>query len=129
MDEVTTMQPVRSLIDAGIRPAAEADAFDERSSAPLFNMMKWITRLDDKGRQVNPQERITKQEALYMYTLWSAGYSGEQDLLGSIEAGKLADLVVLGGDYLTFPENDLDKLRILMTVLGGRIVHEVSGAF
>ena len=64
-----------------------------------------------------------------MYTLWSAGYSGEQDLLGSIEAGKLADLVVLGGDYLSFPENDLDKLRILMTVLGGRIVHEASGAF
>ena len=129
MDEVTTMQPVRSLIDAGIRPAAEADAFDERSSAPLFNMMKWITRLDDQGRLINPQERITKEEALYMYTLWSAGYSGEQDLLGSIEVGKLADLVVLGGDYLTFPENDLDKLRILMTVLAGNIVHEVSGAF
>lgn len=129
MDEVTTMQPVRSLIDAGIRPAAEADAFDERSSAPLFNMMKWITRLDDQGRAINPQERITKEEALYMYTLWSAGYSGEQDLLGSIEVGKLADLVVLGGDYLTFPENDLDKLRILMTVLAGNIVHEVSGAF
>ena len=64
-----------------------------------------------------------------MYTLWAAAYSGEQDILGSIEPGKLADLVVLGGDYLTFPEEDLDKLRVLMTVLGGEVVHEVSGAF
>ena len=40
-----------------------------------------------------------------------------------------AALVVLGGDYLTFPEEDLDKLRVLMTVLGGEVVHEVSGAF
>ena len=64
-----------------------------------------------------------------MYTLWAARYSGEQEILGSIEPGKLADLVVLGGDFMTFPENDLDKLRILMTVVGGRIVYEAAGAF
>ena len=46
-----------------------------------------------------------------------------------IEPGKLADLVVLGGDFLTFPENDLDKLRVLMTLMGGQVVHETSGAF
>lgn len=129
MDEVYKMQPVKSLIEAGIRPAAEADAFDSRTQAALFNMQKWITRLDDQGRLVNPDERIDRREALYMYTLWAARYSGEQDILGSIEPGKLADLVVLGGDFMTFPENDLDKLRVLMTVVGGRVVHEASGAF
>ena len=72
---------------------------------------------------------MTGEEALYMYTLWAAAYSGEEDILGSIEPGKLADLVVLGGDYLTFPETELDKLRVLMTVMGGQVVHEATGAF
>ena len=91
--------------------------------------MKWVTRLDDRGRQLDPAEKVSREEALYMYTLWAAAYSGEQDILGSIEPGKLADLVVLGGDYLTFPETELDKLRVLMTVMGGQVVHEAPGAF
>lgn len=128
MDRVSTFQPVRSLIDAGVEPAAEADARPPYS-APLFNIERWVTRSDEKGRTINAKERVTRQEALYMYTLWAARYSGEQDLIGSIEPGKLADLVVLGGDYMTFPEEDLDKLRVLMTVVGGKVVHETSGAF
>jgi predicted amidohydrolase YtcJ len=128
MDALYKMQPVKSLIEAGIRPVAEADARG-RYAAPLYNIQRWITRRDDKGRQLDPNEKASREEALYMYTLWAAAYSGEQDILGSIEPGKLADLVVLGGDYLTFPEEDLDKLRVLMTVVGGEVVHEVSGAF
>jgi hypothetical protein len=128
MDALYKMQPVKSLIEAGIRPVAEADARG-RYAAPLYNIQRWITRRDDKGRQLDPNEKASREEALFMYTLWAAAYSGEQDILGSIEPGKLADLVVLGGDYLTFPEEDLDKLRVLMTVVGGEVVHEVSGAF
>ncbi len=128
MDAVYKMQPVKSLIEAGIRPAAEADT-GGTAAAPLYNMQRWITRRDDKGRQLDPAEAVSREEALYLYTLWAAAYSGEEDILGSIEAGKLADLVVLGGDYMTFPEDDLDKLRILMTVLGGEVVHEADGAF
>ena len=129
MDAVFKMQPVKSLIEAGIKPAAEADAFSPRTAAPLFTIMKWVTRLDDKGRQLDPAEKVSREEALHMYTIWAARYSGEEDILGSIETGKLADLVVLGGDYLTFPEAELDKLRVLMTVVGGQIVHEATGAF
>ncbi len=129
MDAVYKMQPVKSLIEAGIKPAAEADAFSPRTAAPLFTIMKWVTRLDDKGRQLDPAEKVSREEALHMYTIWAARYSGEEDTLGSIEPGKLADLVVLGGDYLTFPVTELDKLRVLMTVVGGQIVHEATGAF
>ncbi|MEE2821573.1 MAG: amidohydrolase family protein [Acidobacteriota bacterium] len=128
MDAVYKMQPVKSLIEAGLRPAAEADTRG-RYAAPLYNMQRWITRKDDKGRQMDPDEKASREEALYMYTLWAAAYSGEEDILGSIEPGKLADLVVLGGDYLTFPEEDLDKLRVLMTIVGGEVVHEAVGAF
>jgi len=129
MDAVYKMQPVKSMIEAGIRPAAEADAFDPRTTAPLFNIMKWVTRRDDRGRQLDPAEAVSREEALYMYTAWAAAYSGEEEVLGSIEPGKLADLVVLAGDYLTFPEDELDKLRILMTVVDGKVVYEVDGSF
>ena len=128
MDQVYTFQPVKSMIDAGIKPAAEGDVRPPHS-APLFNIKKWITRRDDHGRPINLEEKVSRQEALYMYTAWAARYSGEEHMLGSIEAGKLADLVVLAGDYMTFPENDLDKLRVLMTVVGGDVVFEVPGAF
>jgi hypothetical protein len=129
MDAVFKMQPVKSMIEAGIRPAAEADAFTHQSAAPMFNINNWVTRIDQKGRQLDPAEKISREEALYLYTLWAAAYSGEQDILGSIEPGKLADLVVFAGDYMTFPEGDLEKLRVLMTIVGGEVVYEVSGAF
>lgn len=129
MDAVYKMQPVKSLIEAGIRPAAEADAFTHRTAFPLFNIQNWVTRIDQKGRQLDPEEKVSREEALYMYTLWAAAYSGEEDILGSIEPGKLADLVVLAGDYMTFPESDLERLRILMTVVDGKVVYEVEGAF
>ena len=128
MDRVNSFQPVRSFIDAGVRPVAEADS-GPPDSAPLFNIQRWITRTDEKGRSINAREKASRQEALYMYTRWAARYSGEENILGSIEAGKLADFAILGGDYMTFPETDLDKLRVVMTVLGGKVVHEVAGAF
>ena len=128
LDRVSTFQPVKSIIDGGVLPVAEADA-GLSESAPMLNIKRWVTRLDHKNRLINPKEKASREQALYMYTLWAARYSGEQNLIGSIEPGKLADLVVLAGDYMTFPEQDLDKLRVLMTVVGGKVVHEVSGTF
>lgn len=127
-DELYKMQPVKSLINAGLRPAAEADA-NGPAANPLFNMRNWITRIDDKGWQLDPAERVNRQEALYMYTKWAAGYSGEADILGSIEPGKLGDLVVVAGDYMTFPEADLGKLRVVLTIVGGKVVFQAPGAF
>ena len=62
-----------------------------------------------------------------MKTNWAATYNEEQDKLGTIEAGKLADLVVLGGDFMTVPEEGISDLPILMTVVGGKVVYEESG--
>ena len=122
------MQPVKSMIEAGIRPAAEADAGGANAN-PLFNMKNWITRIDDKGFQLDPKERVSKQEALWMYTLWAAAYTGEEKLFGSIEPGKLADLVVTASDYMTYPDKDLDKLRVLLTMVDGKVVYEAAGSF
>ena len=121
-DAVYNMTPARSVIDAGLKPAIEIPGGMEAIRA-------FVTRKSDDGRVWNPEQKVTRQEALYMYTSWAARYSGEQDILGSIEVGKLGDLVVLGGDYMTWPEDELDALRVLMTVVGGNVVYEVRGAF
>jgi predicted amidohydrolase YtcJ len=121
-DAVYNMTPARSVIDAGLKPVIEIPGGMEAIRA-------FVTRKSDDGRVWNPEQKVTRQEALYMYTSWAARYSGEQDILGSIEVGKLGDLVVLGGDYMTWPEDELDALRVLMTVVGGNVVYEVRGAF
>ncbi len=71
-----------------------------------------------------PQEKVSRQEALWMKTRWVAYISGDENKLGSIEEGKLADLAVLDGDYLTVPEEEIEKLRVVMTVVDGKVVYE-----
>ncbi len=121
-DAVNEMGLIKSLIEAGLKPSIEI-------GGGLQSIADFILRQTDDGRVWNPDERVSREEALWMYTLWSAHYSGEEDSLGSIEPGKLGDLVVLGGDYMTWPEEELGSLRVLMTVVGGEVVYEASGAF
>ena len=122
-DRVHEMTPVKSLIEKGIKVVAEADTLQEPYVNPLWQIEKFITRTDEKGRLWNPQERVSRQEALYMYTLWAAHYHWDEKILGSIEVGKLADLAVLNGDFMTVPENELSRIPIYMTLLGGKIVY------
>ena len=87
-----------------------------------------MTRKDDLYKIVWGQsERVTRKEALWMRTNWAARYFGlEAKELGTIEPGKLADLVVLGQDYLSVPEDDISEIPVLMTIIGGRIVYDAS---
>ncbi len=124
-DAVQGMTPVKSLIDQGLKPVLEADITGDYS-APLWLMEKIITRRDEKGRVWGPDEKVTRQQALWMKTLWAARYSRDEDVLGTIETGKLADLVVLGGDYLTVPEDQISKLPIVYTFVGGKIVYDLA---
>ena len=86
-----------------------------------------ITRNDGKGgRTWSEDQKITRQEALWMKTNWAAYYSADEDILGTIEVGKLADLVVLGGDYMTVPEDQIAELSIDLTVVDGKVVYDRS---
>ena len=122
-DRVHEMTPVKSLIDLGMKITAESDILQEPYVNPLWNIEKFITRTDEKGRLWNPEERVSRQEALYMYTLWAAHYHWDEEILGSIEVGKLADLAVLNRDFMTVPEDEISKISVSMTVLGGKIVY------
>jgi hypothetical protein len=81
-----------------------------------------ITRKTDKGTVFNPEEAITREQALKMYTINNARASFEEDLKGSIEEGKLADLVVLSDDLLTCAEETIKTIQPLLTVVDGKIV-------
>lgn len=120
--------PLRSIIDAGIPVAGGSDhmmGHDKRTAVnpydPFFNMWMAITRKTSKGKVIYPEERITREEALKSYTVWAAYMQFSEKMKGSIEPGKLADLVVIDRDYLTCPEDDIKKIDPVLVVLDGKV--------
>ncbi len=125
-DRVSAMGPVKSFLDAGIRASIE---WGSGNTAPGYSSALWIleksvTRKDDSGRLFGPDQRLSRKQALWMVTNWSAYYTQEQDVVGTIEEGKWADFVILSGDYLTVPEDEISELEVLMTVIDGQIMFE-----
>jgi predicted amidohydrolase YtcJ len=84
-------------------------------------------RLDARpnGRVLNPDERLSVMEAIRVYTYNGAYAHFEESRKGSIEEGKLADLAVLSKDILDTPPEEIRHLTVDMTVVDGRVVHEV----
>jgi len=130
-DEVVKMSPIRSMIDAGIVVAMEGlgntrtdDLGVEKT--PLWFIETFVRRADIKtGRVWNESEQVTREQALRMSTIWAAYYLGDEDTLGSIELGKLADFVILDGDYMTVPADQISDLKAIMTVIDGKVFYEV----
>ena len=117
--------PMKSYIQIGSHPGLEGDV-----PGPMFwRIEKAVTRKDDLYKRTwNASEAVTRQEALWMSTLWPAEIINEQDRLGSIEPGKLADLVVVDKDYLSVPADDLSEIQVLLTMMDGKVVFQVEGA-
>ena len=103
----------------------EAQLAPGASVGLLEQMVSPISRkLNARQTLINGGQQITRQEALKLYTGNNGWFLREEDRVGTIEAGKRADLVVLDRDYFTVRDEDLKKVHSLMTVVGGRIVHE-----
>src|SRR5436189_6438707 len=86
-----------------------------------------VARKDVKGYSGDgwhPEEKVSRDQALKMFTIWPAYVAFEENLRGSIEVGKLADLTVLSADIMKIPEMDILKTHCVMTVIGGEIVYE-----
>lgn len=82
---------------------------------------------ETKGKVYAGKERIDRVLALKMSTIWAAEYVMREKVLGSLERGKFADLIVLDRDYLTAPLNDVRKIKVLLTIVGGKVVHQAQG--
>jgi predicted amidohydrolase YtcJ len=70
------------------------------------------------------EQRVTRVEAIRMYTINGAHLTFEEDLKGSIEPGKLADMVIIDRDILTCPEDEIKDTKVLRTFLGGKTVYK-----
>jgi len=71
-----------------------------------------------------PGQKITRREALRLQTINNAYTTFEEKIKGAIEPGKLADLVVLPDDLLTAPARSIESMKVLMTIVGGKIVYQ-----
>ena len=118
----------RTLRDSGIAMGGGTDGALGVPMNPWFSIYYAVTGRDNTGRLVNPNQTLSRLEALSLYTKDNAWFSFDEDALGSIEVGKLADLVVLNDDYLTVPEARIRELASVLTIVGGDIVY-AAGEF
>ena len=117
--------PTRWMIDhMGIGSIGAGTDYPVNTYNPFINMYVMVTRKDKNGVVYGANQAITRQEALRLYTIGSAAYSFKEDVKGSIEPGKLADLVVISNDILTCPEESIKDIKPVTTIVGGKIVYE-----
>jgi predicted amidohydrolase YtcJ len=122
-ERLNHMFALRSFIDAGIRPTQASD-YPPGEFIPMMALQSEVTRTDTKGNVWGPKQRITVEEAIRVGTLNGAYASYEENLKGSIEVGKLADLVVLGRDPLKENPSTLVTIPVERTMAGGRWTYE-----
>ena len=116
----------QSLIKSGAIIPGGSDAPVERGE-PMIEFYAAVARKSVKGESKegwHPEQAVTREQALKMFTIWAAFAAFEEKERGSIEVGKLADLTVLSADIMKIPEPEILKTRCEMTVIGGEIVYE-----
>jgi hypothetical protein len=114
----------QSLIKSGAIIPGGSDAPVERGE-PMIEFYAAVARKDIRGfsgEGWHPEEKVTREQALKMFTIWPAYAAFEENLRGSIQVGKLADLTILSADIMKIPEMEILKTRCVMTVIGGEIV-------
>ena len=138
-ERLGSMQPVKDLVAAGLNVHFEGGKPDE---PPLWRVERFVTRVSrfatrsERARRagIAVQDRtwgkdqaVDRKQALRMVTMAAARFIGEEKMLGSIERGKYADLVILNGDYMAVADDKLDELQPVTTIVGGKIVFEAAG--
>ncbi len=121
-ERVHHMYPARDFIDRGILAAAGSDA-PITFCDPLLGIHTAVNRRSREGTAVGADQRVSVMDAIRLYT-WNGAYASfEETVKGSVETGKLADLVVLNGSLLQEDPERIKDLQVDMTVLDGEIVY------
>jgi predicted amidohydrolase YtcJ len=116
--------PFRTIVDHGIQAGIHGDGVHIAPLNPWLHIYFATTGRNSFGAQVNGDQQITRQEALRLFTRGNSWFLKMEDRIGTIEQGKLADLVVLDRDYFTIPDEEIKQIRSALTVVDGRIVHD-----
>jgi predicted amidohydrolase YtcJ len=117
--------PMRSLLDAGVKVSLATDNVPVSNWYPVAQTV--MRKSFVTGEVIAPEQRLTRMEALRCATANGAYLTFDEDKKGALEPGKFADLVVLSADPLTVDEAKLADTTSLMTMIGGRVVHETAG--
>ena len=115
------LYPIATLIKNGVSVAGSSDCPIVPSN-PIIGIYAAISRKTESGDSLLPEERITPLEAIKIYTVHAAKATFEEMIKGSIEPGKLADLVVLNGDPTRLPVDEVKDIEVEMTILNGEVV-------
>ena len=122
-ERLNSMFALRSFLDAGIKVTQTSD-YPPGPYEPMMALQSSVTRTDYNGVLWGPKQRITVDEALRIGTIYGAYASFEENIKGSLTAGKLADLVVLSDDPLHVDPFSLMEIEIERTMTGGKWVYE-----
>jgi predicted amidohydrolase YtcJ len=119
--------PFRTILNSGIKAGMSSDGMQISTMSPWINLYYVVTGKNARGVLINAGQQLTRKEGLRLYTADNGWFLSAEDRLGSIEAGKFADLVVLSDDYfdpVKVPDEKIRDIRSVLTVVGGRIVYD-----
>lgn len=119
-------KPARKFLDHGIPLAANSDIPSTVSVNPFVALYALVTRLNNLGHPIAPDQALTRAEALHAYTQGGTWLTREESLKGSLTVGKVADLVVLDRDYFQCSTAALKEIQVLLTMVGGKVVWAVA---
>jgi len=124
-DRAEWVYPLKSLMDNGIKASCNSD-WPVSMGNPLIGLYSAVVRKTWKGDELGPNQRVSLTDAIRTYTVNAAHASFEENIKGSIEVGKLADMIVLSGDIFNVPAKLIPKIKVDMTMVGGKIVYQRS---
>jgi predicted amidohydrolase YtcJ len=122
--KVVAGPPFRTIFDHGIQVGMHGDGVHIAPLNPWLHIYYATTGVNSFGDQVNPGQHLTRAEALRLFTRNNSWFLRMEEKIGSIEPGKLADLAVLDRDYFAVPDAEIKKIRSILTIVDGRIVHD-----
>jgi predicted amidohydrolase YtcJ len=119
-----SVQPLRQIMDTGIPVGAGTDATRPASYNPWIALYWMVTGRTVGGTQITSHgSRLSREEALRLYTAGSAWFSGEEDVKGTIAPGQYADFAIVSADYLSVPDEQITAIESVLTVTGGDVVY------
>jgi predicted amidohydrolase YtcJ len=118
----------RTIVDHGIQTGIHGDGAHIAPLNPWPHIAFATTGVNSFGDKVNGDQQITRQEALRLFTRGNSWFLRMEDKIGAIEPGRLADIAVLDRDYFTVPDAEIRKVRAVLTIVDGKIVHNAGAA-
>jgi predicted amidohydrolase YtcJ len=124
--KVVAGPPFRTIMDHGIKVGIHGDGVHIAPLNPWLHIYYATTGVNSFGDRVNANQQLTRAEALGLFTRGNSWFLRMEEKIGSIETGKLADLAVLDRDYFTVSDAEIKKIRSVLTIVNGRIVHDAG---